>query len=149
MRPLPLALGASTLIAFAAAIGLATYGEAIGYLPHLFIESDWVVKASVAVCLAVLVWATRLRNASGEANRRLNITAMLSVGLGLMFSLLLFNNPGLVCVDETKVDMLKVMGSKYAQDLIPISFGLLTATVAAARVRPMTGTLPAPEPTGA
>lgn len=149
MKPLPLALGATTLIVFAAAVGLAAYGEAIAYLPDLFIESDWVVKVSVAVSLAALVWATRLRNASGEANRRLNIIAMLSVGLGLVVSLLMFNNQGLVCVDETKTDMLKVMGSKYAQDLIPIGFGLLTATVAAARVRPKTETSPPPGPTGA
>ena len=133
MKPLPLALGAATLAAFAAIIGFAAYSEVVQHLPSLFLESEFISLVVLILLLAALGWAALVRNRSGEASRRLNVVAMLAVGLGLLVTLLLFNNPGLVCVDETKADMLKVMGPHHAQTLMPLAFGLLAATVATAR----------------
>lgn len=134
MRRLPLALGAATLVAFAAIIGLAAYGEIlVGDVPYLFLHTDFLAKVLIFLSLAVVGWAALTPSRSHQTRRRLNSMAMLTAGLGLLITVLLFNNPGLVCVDETKVDMLRVMGSKYAQDLMPLAFGLLAATVATAR----------------
>ena len=139
MRPLPLALGAATLVAFTAIIGFAVYSEVIQYLPFLLLEADWIIKVAIVLLLALLGRAALLPNRSGQANGRLNLMAMLAIGLGLLVTLLAVNNPGLINVVVTRANFLKVWGPHYAQSLMPLAFGLLAATVATARA----GKLPA------
>ncbi|MDB5470294.1 MAG: hypothetical protein JWR84_1854 [Caulobacter sp.] len=132
MKPLPLALGAATLAAFAAIVGFAVYSEVVQYMPLLFLyATDWTTKVAVLLLLAVLGLATLLPNRSGQASRRLNIMATLATGLGLLVTLLAVNNRGLYCGTET--NFLKVWGPELAQGLMPLALGLLAATVATAR----------------
>ena len=134
MRPLPLALGAATLVAFAGIIGFAAYGELlVRDVPFLFLHTDFLAKVVIFLSLAVVGWIALAPNRSHLTSSRLNSMAMLVAGLGLLVTVLLFNNPGLICVDETKADMLKIMGPHHAQSLMPLAFGLLAATVATAR----------------
>lgn len=133
MRPIPLTLGFATLVAFAAIIGLAVYSEVLPDLPFLFLDTEFLAKVVIFLSLAVLGWAALTPNRSGEASRRMNSMAVLAIGLGLLITVLAFNNPGLINVDETKADMLKVTGPQYAKNLMPLAFGLLAATVATAR----------------
>lgn len=133
MRPLPLALVAATLIAFAAIIGFAVCGEVIQYLPLLLLEADWIIKVAIILLLAVLGLAALLPNRSSQASSRLNLMALLAVGLGLLVTLLAVNNHGLINVVVTRANFLKVWGPHYAQSLVPLAVGLLAATVAASR----------------
>jgi len=133
MRPLPLALGAATLVAFAAIIGFAVYSEVIQYLPLLLLEADWIIKLAIILLLAVLGPAALLPNRSSQASGRLNLMALLAVGLGLLVTLLAVNNHGLINVVVTRANFLKVWGPHYAQSLVPLAVGLLAATVAASR----------------
>lgn len=133
MRPLPLALGAATLAAFAAIIGFAVYGEVGWDVPFLLLDTEFLAKVAIFLSLAVLGWAALTPNRAGEAGVRLNSMATLAAGLGLLITVVAFRTPDLVCVDPTKVDMLKVEGPSHAQDLMPLAFGLLAATVATAR----------------
>lgn len=134
MRPLPLAVGVLTMLAFAAIIGLAAYGELlVRDVPFLFLHTDFLAKVVIFLSLAVVVWIALAPNRLHLTSRRLNSMALLVAGLGLLVTVLLFNNPRLICVDETKVDMLKIMGPCHAQSLMPLAFGLLAATVATAR----------------
>ncbi|MDO9335726.1 MAG: hypothetical protein Q7T61_04950 [Caulobacter sp.] len=84
MRPLPLALGAATVVAFAAIIGVAVYSEVFQDLPSLLLDADLMTKAAVVLLFATLGRAALLPNRLGEANRSLNIIAILAIGLGLL-----------------------------------------------------------------
>lgn len=133
MKPLPLALGAATLVVFAAIAGFAASSEVGWDVPWLFIYSDAIAKVLIFLSLAVVGWAMLQPNRAGEVSHILHSLALLTGGLGLLATVLLYNNPGLISVNVTKANNLNVMGDKYAQDLMPLAFGLLAATVATAR----------------
>ena len=130
MRPLPLALGAATLVAFAAVIGFAAYGEIGWDVPWLFIYSDLTAKVVILLSLIVTVRSALPFRRPENATRQLHSMAMLVAGLGLLISAITLISPKLINSNDPTV---KMLAPDYAQDLMPLAFGLLAATVATAR----------------
>ena len=132
MKPVPLALGAATLAALAAIVGVAAYSEILQYLPFLFLDANLITKLATFLLLAVLGLVTLLPNRSGQASGVLSIMAMLAIGFGLLATLYDASNIARA-VAATGTNDLKVLGPSLAEALMPLTVGLLAATVATAR----------------
>lgn len=130
MRPLPLALGAATVIVFAAVVGFAAYGEIGWDVPWLFIYSDLTAKVVILLALIVTVRSALPFRQPKDAIRQLHSTALLVAGLGLLISGITLISPKPINTNDPTV---KMLAPDYAQDLMPLAFGLLAATVATAR----------------
>lgn len=133
MRRLPLALGAATLVAIAAVIGLAAYGELGWDVPWLFIYSDVIDKVVLLLSLAVTVRSVLPFRRPENATRQLHSMAMLVAGLGLLATVIAFVSPQMINSNAPISKLIKMLAPDYAQNLLPLAFGLLAATVATAR----------------
>ncbi|WGM37897.1 hypothetical protein [Caulobacter sp. NIBR1757] len=132
MKPLALALGAATVAAFAAIVGLAVYSETLQFLPSLLYDADLITKMATFLLLAVLGLAALLPNRSGQASGFLSIMAMLAIGFGLLATLYDASHIARA-VAETGTNDLKVLGPSLAEALMPLTVGLLAGFVATAR----------------
>ena len=140
MKPLPLALGALTLVAFGASIGLAVYaGMPVHFLPYLFLDAELITKLADMLLLVMVGLAFFLPKGRGQGGGLPMIMSGLAVGLGLLVSL--FNlSMTFRAMQATGTTNLQVIAPGLAEGLLPVALGLLAATVATSRAgkRPST-----------
>lgn len=133
MKPVALALGATTVLAFAGVVGLALYSEMpVHYLPYLFLDAFLLTQLVVVLVVVLLGLAALLPNPQGQTSNVLVVVALAALALGLL-STLLNVNMTLSAMRATGTTNLKVIGPGLAEGLLPLAFSLLTATVAMAR----------------
>ncbi|MDB5470297.1 MAG: hypothetical protein JWR84_1857 [Caulobacter sp.] len=140
MKPLPLALGAATLVAFAACIGLSLYaGMPVQSLLYLFLDAEFITKLADMLLLVMVGLAAFLPRGRGQGGGLLTIIMGLALGLGLLITLL---NASFIyrAVQMSGMPDLRITAPSLAEGLLPLALGLLAGFLAAARAgkRPAT-----------